>query len=303
MKRIIASLLAFVVAISTSVVTFADDKPTETFSLNEYDYIAFIEESSDGELKEKGIDPAEAQQIVAQYEKGLSERALMSEEQLYGLGYSMSDIQILRKYANGKALTEAEMRALSASCTGRITSSYMTDREVTFKYSWTWDQSPIVVATDAAGVQWVAYGNQTVIGMRKISDTCKIDYYYGNTLKMTGSGRKGSEVKDNALSYIFDAAKTTTSSTGDIVYAYAKKGYVEIELEVTPTIIPDMTYIAVGALYGHSTLDITEPTLNADSSGVSLSFSPTSTVDNIAPAKVHIEKGTTYSRPNVIDQM
>ena len=296
MKRIVASLVAFSMIFSMSIVTFADEKTDEVF-LNEYDYIVSIKESSSSELAEKGITLAEANHIVAEYDRELSERALMPEEQLYGLGYSASDIQMLRKYAKSGVLTETEMRAISASCDGRITSSYMDGQEVIFKYSWTWDKSPMVVGNDAIGVEWIAYNNTTSMGVRKKSDTFKVEYYYGNTLDSTGSGSKKSIVHDNVVAYGFDVAKTTTSSTGDIVYAYAKKGYLEVDL-----VVPS-TSTAVGGIYGHSTILGISPSLSVDASGISLSFSDTRGVDDVAPAKVHIEKGTTYRRPHVIDQL
>lgn len=307
MRKILSLACVLILTFSMSTVAFADEVQSEfaTTSINEYDYVATLDNSSSIELHEMGITEAEAQRVIEAYNDGLEERAMMSDEELYGLGYSPSDINLLRKYKATGSLTEAEQYALAASCDGYITASNMTDSQVIFKYNWEWDQSPIVVGTDAAAVQWIAYAdNLESIGVRRSDSECKVTYYYGNSSKGSAYGEKGDKIGDKVADYTFDIGKTTTSSTGDVVYAYAKKGYIEVSLYV-PGATRDLSYVAVGGLYGHTNVNLgPTPSVNysAGSTDLSLSFTPSWSVDETAPARVHIEQGSSATRPVVIDQ-
>lgn len=133
MKKIIAFILVMVMVSALPVTSFASNNETvvDTVYMNEYDYIVALQKATQEELAAMGLSKTEADTIIADFEAALQERASLSEETLYGLGYTQDEIEALHAYNERSVMSVETMRAITGTCTGNITASYATAKEVT----------------------------------------------------------------------------------------------------------------------------------------------------------------------------
>lgn len=140
MRKFLSAIIAIIMIFSLSATAFAaeTEEVIQTTYTNEYDYIVAIQEMSDEELNEIGMTPADVDATVSAFYAALAERAALPVETLVGYGYTNEEIAILKSQnattysLSSSALSDEQMRALTGTCTGTITSSYLSTRYATF---------------------------------------------------------------------------------------------------------------------------------------------------------------------------
>ena len=81
----------------------------------------------------------------------------LPQYKLKGLGYTDTQIDILKSYQKGKILSEHELRGISGTYTGTIKLKNCGTKYAEFYYEWTWDHAPIITASDSFAMRWLAY--------------------------------------------------------------------------------------------------------------------------------------------------
>lgn len=284
-----------------SVTAQASSMVEEQYSsevLSEYDYIEALQNSSTEDLQEVGITCEDVTDIVEEFYKSLDLRAALPNSKLEGLGYTPEEIEILRNYGRGARLSSIDFRAITGTCTGRITKNSFSTRNVQFTYSWEWDKCPIMTLTDSAAVRWLAYDVQSyTINVNKTSATATIDYYYGNSFSYSDAASFEPNLDFNSVNAQFPMIQTKylPNIVAEIDY-YAKAGRVTVSVELPYGTSNSIHNIKVAGLYGHTTLGIGAPSLGVSiPASVSISFTGNTSIDAIAGRQAVIKSsGVTY---------
>ena len=185
-RKRIAPLL-FSVLLSLTILTPAyaaeaftgNSGTTEVNVYNEYDYIMALKNApSQQALTQNNTNAVEE---IRAFEEAFAARAAMPDDTLEQLGYSPDEIRLLRRYASGETLTDSEMRAVSATCTGEITKQGFSGKLVMFTYTWTWNKSPTIRKQDSYALVWCAFDSNihAMDGIEPTAKEAKIKYYVG----------------------------------------------------------------------------------------------------------------------------
>lgn len=307
MKKLTAFLLILTIAASLTVSALAADYQNEsvigTTYTNEYDYIMSIQNANANELSEMGLSVDDAAAIVEAFETALHERASLPEETLIGYGYTEDEISALRLYNARAVLTSEDMRAITGTCTGEITASYLTDTKATFKYAWEWDHAPIMKLTDSAAMRWLAFdSNGYDFDVTKTSAITRINYYWNGSKQFYRTGTEEPDLEFNSINIQFDESELFQSSTTMTEEAYAGDGYIQISVKVEPEVDNTISYLKVAALYGHTTIGMGPPSISLSPLGdISISFNGNVSIDPVGAAKVKIAHGSSNYKPVVTD--
>lgn len=312
MKKILSIILSAVLICALAIPAFAADNEPQiigTTYTNEYDYILAIQYATSEELSEMGLTKEQANKIVTSFEIALHERAALPEEALIGYGYTQDQIAALRSYNavavnsidSTNALPLSTMRAITGTCTGTITASYLTTKAATFKYTWSWDHAPIMKLKDSAAIRWLAFdSNGYEVDVTKTSDSSIINYYWNGSKRFTRYGTKEPDLEFNSLNLQFDESELFQSPTTMTEEAYAGDGYIQVSVKVEPEVTNTISYLKVAALYGHTTIGVDFPSIGLSPTGdISIGFSGNISIDPIGGAKVKIAHGSSSTKPSV----
>lgn len=307
MKKSLSIMLTLIMtlALTTPALAADNNQPvSEKTYYNEYDYILSIEQASSEELAELGLTKEQANKIVSTFETALRERAALPEETLLGYGYTQDEISALHTYNTRSTLPVDTMRAITGTCTGQITASWMTEREATFRYDWRWDHAPIMKLGDSVAIRWLAYDvNANVVDVYKSSYSSNINYYWNGAKRFSLSGSWEPNLEFNSLNLQFNEGEHFQSSTTITEEAFAGDGYVKVSIKLEPGVIRSIDYVRVAALYGHTTIGPNFPSISLSLPlSLSISFDGNTLIDPIAPAQVSIHIGSSSSKPIIYDR-
>lgn len=301
MRKIITFfvVIAFCITTLTTTAFAADSTSTENegHTMNEYDYIAELRQANSNELADMGITRAEADIIVSEFEDALFERATLPDNKLAGMGYTADEISSFRAYAAGARLADAEIRALTGTCTGNIKVRNCGTKYATFYYTWEWDHCPLIPLSDSAAVRWLAYDtNGYEFSVIQTGLDVEIEYYWNNTLQFTREGEEEPGLEFNTVNIQFDVTEIFYKSNTIPEEAYAKKGKITISLEVDDSVTNEINYILVAGLYGHTTIGSVYPSVSlSPGESVSIDFSGNLAIDPVAAKKAKINRGSTIT--------
>lgn len=292
--------LLFSVLLSLTILTpayaaeaFTDNSDTTEVSVyNEYDYIMALKNApSQQTLTQNNTNAAEE---IRAFEEAFAARAAMPDDTLEQLGYSLDEIRLLRRYASGETLTDSEMRAASATCTGEITKQGFSGKLVMFTYTWTWNKSPTIGMKDSYALVWCAFDSNihAMDGIEPTAKEAKIKYYVGQTYQETLSGTFQESLAVNATNVQFNVTRPAYyDSTGALVNSYAKTGYVKVTVGIPKPTGNEIYYMHVSAAYAHTTIGYAFPSLSIGyPPSIAISFTGNLSIENIAGHKVRIDR-------------
>lgn len=298
-RKRIAPLL-FSVLLSLTILTPAyaaeaftgNSGTTEVNVYNEYDYIMALKNApSQQALTQNNTNAVEE---IRAFEEAFAARAAMPDDTLEQLGYSPDEIRLLRRYASGETLTDSEMRAVSATCTGEITKQGFSGKLVMFTYTWTWNKSPTIRKQDSYALVWCAFDSNihAMDGIEPTAKEAKIKYYVGQTYQETLSGTFQESLVVNATNVQFNVTRPAYyDSTGALVNSYAKTGYVKVTVGIPKPTGNEIYYMHVSAAYAHTTIGYTFPSLSIGyPPSIAISFTGNLSIENIAGHKVRIDR-------------
>lgn len=308
MKKFISVALSLILALSLTIPVLATDDGQSVHAethFNEYDYILSIQQASPEKLSDMGLTSEDAAEIVASFTAALQERATLPTETLLGYGYTHDEIYALRTYNSRNlrsTLSPDVMRAISGTCTGSISSTWMTNTEATFMYQWEWDHAPLVRLKDSVAMRWLAFDKYADdIDVTITSHSSNINYYSNGTKCFSRRGSWEPNLEFNSLNLQFEEAETYQSST-TTDKAYALDGHVKVSVKLESGVESRIKYIKVAALYGHTTIGDDFPSISLSvPASISIGFSGNLSIDSIASAQAKIEIGSSSSRPVVTD--
>lgn len=292
--------LLFSVLLSLTILTpayaaeaFTDNSDTTEVSVyNEYDYIMALKNApSQQTLTQNNTNAAEE---IRAFEEAFAARAAMPDDTLEQLGYSLDEIRLLRRYASGETLTDSEMRAASATCTGEITKQGFSGKLVMFTYTWTWNKSPTIGMKDSYALVWCAFDSNihAMDGIEPTAKEAKIKYYVGQTYQETLSGTFQESLAVNATNVQFNVTRPAYyDSAGALVNSYAKTGYVKVTVGIPKPTGNEIYYMHVSAAYAHTTIGYAFPSLSIGyPPSIAISFTGNLSIENIAGHKVRIDR-------------
>ena len=284
MKRILTIITVFALCVSCfTISTFALETQPSEFVINEYDYIHALQEASETELEEIGLSAEDVKLVSSKFVSGLESLAQMSDRSLKSFGYSAEEIDILRAFAAGKQLSDAELRAVAGECTGDFDFISCDKKGAQFAYWWVWDHAPIIQLQDAAAVRWIAFDSEgDDFDVTRYALDSTIEYYDGSAKLATRTGTEEPNLDFNTVNIQFDM----NVNMGEHIYAYAKRGEIRISIRVQNGTNANINYIKIAGLYGHTLFGIGFPSLSAGSgNSLSLSFTGSTEIDNTAGRK------------------
>lgn len=289
-------LAALLLANSFPAFAASAEKSGEFELYNEYDYVRTIDESTMSELQEMELSTQEADKIVEEFEKGLVARAALSDVELTALGYTQEEISLLRAFRDGDVLTDAELRAVSGTCTGKFQRNFVLGSKAEFTYIWTWDHCPIFTLSDASAIRWLVYDvNGHEIGVNVIEKHLKVNYHYKalggiGDFAFTTTGKNQENLDTNAINMQFPVISWKTNSAGYSTECFAKSGSVAVIVQVPAGVQNQIHHITVAGLYGHTTAGIGFPSISVAPHSIGISFTGNLKIDQIAGRKATIYK-------------
>lgn len=298
-RKRIAPLL-FSVLLSLTILTpayaaeafTANSGTTEVSVYNEYDYIMTLKNApSQQTLTQNNINAAEE---IRAFEEAFAARAAMPDDTLEQLGYSPAEIRLLRRYASGETLTDSEMRAASATCTGEITKQGFSGKLVMFTYTWTWNKCPATHKKDSFAVRFCAIDSAgyEIAGAMITQKESQIKYYTGQTYykRVTGNYEAGLDVHSVNVQFPV-SIREFYDPVGGIEYFYAKTGSVKVTVSLKSEKNTQISYIQAAGMYGHTVSGLAYPSLSVGyPASIAISFTGNDTIQHIAGQQVIINR-------------
>ena len=255
-------------ASATDIQTTYQDEPILIAStvVNEYDVLVESERASDV------LCDAENNSSI---ESLIVSRAQLSDDILSErYGYSDEQIQILKSYDGSPIEDNPQLRGVFGNVYGYIYRMSYDDHGVTVRFSWNWDNPPMLWGNDTVTCAWVGVNSSNgphALRFDSENSSFHVDYY--------DTDASGKEEFKYRLEYDIDDANVNSDVSADFkmgddsdLEIWAKKGYMDVTLE-EPVPTNDLTYSTVAFGYGHQTL-VFSASLNADVDGISISITP-----------------------------
>lgn len=215
-----------------------------------------------------------------EFKEAFDERAEMDVETLSAMGYSDSEISILKAYVAGECtFAEAASRA-SAVLTPTLTCLSRSKTKYIFKYSWVWDKVPSGLKNDAFAVAFCGINSQSIAFDSKVdSSIASVSYYYVEDYSLYTTVYPSTSANYNCVSAQFATYKLSDDGNS---WVWAKRGYMTVT--ISPTVSGSNTYTAVRVLgeYAHTSTTISisvSASVDLKTGYVSISFGPTTTTD------------------------
>lgn len=297
MRRIISLCSVLICALSLvfsqSMVSNAQSfNSKNSFTLNEIELYRSTRETPEATLLVQGYTSDEINQLKnTSYEDLMYARAQLPEETLYRMGYSTREISILKNYDGEYIEENSEVYALTGTLTAEISCSAASASEYKITYYWSWDHSPLMNATDAMGIRWVAIAQDGIpVDTSAFSSKVTITYTYlpGSSLDVTyvaSDSNFASETDFNALTCTFPMMLGASSDP-----YYALSGKLETTIKKDSGVIRNIYYLKICGVYGHSILNFGSPSVSftPGDTSIGISFTGTISVDNIGIKKYKI---------------
>ena len=225
------------------------------------------------------------------YEEELYRRSQLPTEILEFYGYSDEEINLLRDYGGEVLTPESPLAEASAICTGNSTVNSIDFNTTNIKYEFHWNKCPVYKGNDAMGLAW-STANQDG-GSLACTITNKFAYVTYTCIDKPDVISVYDVDDQNSFTYGFTKFPVYYTVIDGIVREYwAKEGVMLIGLQKRTSSGSTAGFGSIEIIggYGHSTgggqIGIS---VGISGSGVSLSlsFTPTSSVETLALSKVY----------------
>lgn len=301
---LLSAALCFCIALSSTAAAIDEEAACSTASepvyvtyTNEYEYAQLLESATEVELGALGLTQEEADEYLLTFKEALDARAALSEEELLGMGYTEEEIDIFKRYAAGDALSDAELTAISGTCTGELCCLRGSKKNVKFYYHWKWSGLPLISLSDSAAVAWHAYDSKGYeINVLETHSSTIAYYRLTDVYDHNSSPTEEKGLTFDAINVQFSMTETTSDLYGNKNKLYAKYGTISVELTVDSSVDNSINYVLVAAIYGHTEIGLSLPSVGVSFDGMpSISFSGNKVITTLAADKMKINKNGTYS--------
>ncbi len=251
-------------------------------TLSEYDILKELMAMSDQQLKVKGYQTRDIAEIRSiDFEKIVEKLKNSSDKELKEMGFTAEKIMLVRKSNDSAVILSQTMGSVTYRI-NKLRYEYNSATKITnlvTNFTWEWSSRPLVEFIDivACGTN-LNYGRLPSYGG---TSSKTVVQYYKNGNKSTTPKSKTIEqgtIDNGTKTYSRFSLKAPYASSNpdrpDLYYAM--KGQMIVAWEVAG--IKNSTSIAGN--YGHSTVSIANPSLAAGKGGLTLSFTPSVSVQS-----------------------
>lgn len=255
----------------------------QQLQVNEFDLYNAIKKLPEAVLLENGYSEDVIEEIKSvDYKELVYQRARLSDNELRVMGYTESEVEMLRNY-NG---TEAETGLIAGTLTGKINCLSASASEYKIEYAWEWDHSPLVMATDAMGMRWIAIA----------SDGLPVDVSAYNSVAEIYLSPSPSPMSKKYYPTDSNFANETDFNALTCTFAIQIGSFSVLSGKMTTTIKKDASvtrniqYLKVCGVYGHTVANIGAPSVSftSGSTSIGISFTGGLNTDNIGIKKYKI---------------
>lgn len=302
--RIMAYLICFGLLIGDVSAAASQANPKAVieescYSKNEYEMYQEMAACTDDELLDSGMTEAEIAEFRAfSLEDAFLERGKLPEKQLQVLGYTQEQIRVLKEYDGSPITDDSPVLLASATCTGSIRSVSASASKISFQYQWQWSTPPAIQKKDKMAVTWLGVTpSASIISVSATYRHYCVNYYSSTTGAYVKyiSGSPTSLSGFNGYSLGYDMVIPIPETSDGSLTAWAKYGYMSFNIE--PDGAAKMGLLKVAGGVGHASSALAGSVgVSASSSGVgvSISFTPVSTVSRVAYVNYTIKSDGSY---------
>ncbi len=280
MKRIISTIVAFIMALSLTVPAFAmevKEMPAHSITINEYDVYVATREATPDELAKNGV-PARQAEIVKSnaIEDELTRLSELSSNELNALGYDAAQIELLHNYNGERIETNAELRGIFADMTADFYKVSASTSTLSIKVEWEWTNVPVlagVAIEDMVAVRWQGtnYAGQPInVALDSTNSSCTVKYYSRGSSPVYQYSRYPEVSSDDPYGHAYAKIPMSTGQGNIAGDYYAKKGNIIVEVDkVGSNSIKEAAFVFG---YGHTVIVIS-PSLSLPASfGIGFSW-------------------------------
>lgn len=276
-KKYIAVLCAVLIIISASpIAVFAIDNEKEMIiEINEWDEYVRTSSMTTDELLLEGFSENEISAIRNfDFEKAIRDRATLSDEDLFALGYKRNEIIELRAVAKMEKIPYEVLKTIATSTmttkleyigNGSYLAGGSTMYYVDLKFSWKWSKTPYFLLEDMVAIAFnSSTGNQfSYVVVPNYNVRCDLIKLPTSTTAVSGRTQIENWVfstdKANTISAGFAVGSKNVNGTPEL---FAPSGYGTFRL----TNRSNKAMLRIDAAYGHTTINMT-PNFGVDLSG------------------------------------
>ncbi|WP_316557333.1 hypothetical protein [Methanimicrococcus hongohii] len=261
---VITFLLSMVTTTATAAVVNSNDAAA-SFMTTEYDVVMKMKQTPVSLLEKAGYSAETIDTFTNfSFEEALLERAQLSENELFELGYNESQILLLQSYDGGSLEDNSQMNSLFAQVTGNLSGESYSKNRIEANFSWEWSHAPLLngrIITDVVACSFIATNDENIACAVMVDDaSCTIEYYRGDS-KIGEDYPSFSSLNG----YGIPEAKFPMSKSFGYTTGWAKKGTLTVAVkEVVPSDKLYSVYFAFG--YGHTCLTLS-PSIRTSGGG------------------------------------
>lgn len=252
MALLLISILLFPSTVFASETVLATNFNDEGMTTIKTEYEMVLEESAKYKRSKKILDDKASigEDPLEEYERALRIRASLSSAELVGMGYTEEEVELLKKFEDGRISFQEIAPRATATLTTDLEALSHTASRYSVRYNWSWSVPPTVLGKD--GVSFGLYGidsSSNAFDTKIDSKTSVVRYYYLDGRYHTSKSFP-LETTARTVSGKFDTFIMDNTQSDRV---WAKEGYITVA--ISPTVSGGSSFAAVRARaeYGHST--------------------------------------------------
>lgn len=274
MKRFLLLTLSLTLLLIFPAQTLASVPPPTSRTISEYDMICQERTTARNNVQSGLMTAQEAAQLkIFKVEDELLRLASLPSQDLASMGYTASQIAILKAYKGGPLEDHPEMRAVMSSFSFDISCKTQNASTTSFiaDFSWEWSSRPLFVGVDYAVFLWEGTsisGNPVNTAIDMSDSSATVSYYF-----VSGGGLYGEVPLDYTMrdqyGYIcYDIDMQTVTPAAESIWAKCGEAAICVNRTGTAT----FSEAKFGFCYGHEYISIV-PTITCSTNPISVSFS------------------------------
>lgn len=184
--KFLSVILTLTTLLSISPTALASEDPGYTVTINEYDVYVSTRATSNDELARNGANDGTVQIIKSNaIENKLTQLSQLPEEELSKIGYTKTQIQLLKNYNGERIEDNPQLRGIFADMSCYFSNVSASNTRLRVKLTWTWSSIPFLSGTsitDLVAIRWKGTntaGQPLNLALNKSLSSCKVEYYLG----------------------------------------------------------------------------------------------------------------------------
>lgn len=282
-KKMLSLILSVCLILCCSVTAFAaelgteKEVPSHSITINEYDVYVATREATDEELTRNGVSEKHAALVKSNaIENELTKLSKLSFDELRNLGYTNSQIDILKNYSGERIETNSNLRGIFADMTAEFFDVAASSSSLSVRVDWEWTNVPVLAGEaieDMVAIRWQGtnYAGQPInVALDSAGSSCTVKYYNRGSSQSYQYSRYPDVSSDDPYGHAYAKIPMSPGEGNWIGDHYAKKGSFTIKVDkVGSNSIKEAAFVFG---YGHTVIVIS-PSLSLPASfGIGFSW-------------------------------